>query len=72
MGVMTMKMISKTSITSTIGVTLMLELTFFPSERTAIPMVWAPSLFDFYSGGFPALLDKIWRANSLNRWAEEV
>src|SRR5919204_3442010 len=36
MGVMTMKIISSTSITSTMGVTLMLELTFFPSSRTAI------------------------------------
>src|SRR6201987_6509246 len=35
MGVMTMKMISSTSITSTIGVTLMLELTLAPSFLTA-------------------------------------
>src|ERR1700749_2650118 len=42
-GVMTMKMMSSTSITSTIGVTLMLELTFLPSSRTVIPMEWAPS-----------------------------
>src|SRR6185437_14224824 len=33
MGVMTMKMISRTSITSTIGVTLISELTFLPSSR---------------------------------------
>ena len=33
MGVMTMKMISSTSITSTMGVTLMLELTLTPSFR---------------------------------------
>src|ERR1700682_5727934 len=33
MGVITMKMISNTSITSTIGVTLMLELTLTPSFR---------------------------------------
>ena len=33
MGVITMKMISNTSITSTIGVTLMSELTFAPSFR---------------------------------------
>src|SRR5215831_20118639 len=37
-GVMTMKMISSTSITSTMGVTLMLEFTFEPSSRTAIPI----------------------------------
>jgi hypothetical protein len=36
MGVMTMKIISSTNITSTIGVTLMLELTFFPSSLFAI------------------------------------
>src|SRR5581483_2674682 len=35
-GVMTMKMIRSTSITSTIGVTLMFELTFLPSSRFAI------------------------------------
>ena len=35
MGVMTMKMISSTSITSTMGVTLMLELTLMPSFRNA-------------------------------------
>jgi hypothetical protein len=35
MGVITMKMISNTSITSTMGVTLMLELTFCPSFRFA-------------------------------------
>src|SRR5271157_4680329 len=35
MGVMTMKMMSSTSITSTMGVTLMLELTFLPSSRFA-------------------------------------
>src|ERR1700687_5854174 len=33
MGVITMKMISNTSITSTMGVTLMLELTLTPSFR---------------------------------------
>ena len=35
MGVMTMKMISSTSITSTMGVTLMFELTLTPSFRIA-------------------------------------
>ena len=35
MGVTTMKMISRTSITSTMGVTLMSELTFAPSFRFA-------------------------------------
>ena len=35
-GVMTMKMIRSTSITSTMGVTLMFELTFLPSSRFAI------------------------------------
>src|ERR1035437_7343112 len=39
MGVMTMKMISSTSITSTIGVTLIVELTLLPSSRTEIPIV---------------------------------
>src|SRR5215469_2435343 len=39
MGVITMKMISNTSITSTMGVTLMLELTLRPSFRTTIAMV---------------------------------
>src|SRR5260370_26939359 len=43
MGVMTMKIISSTSITSTIGVTLMLELTFLPSSRLLIPITYAPS-----------------------------
>jgi hypothetical protein len=33
MGVITMKMINNTSITSTMGVTLMLELTLTPSFR---------------------------------------
>jgi hypothetical protein len=37
-GVMTMKMIRSTSITSTMGVTLMLEFTFLPSSRFAIDM----------------------------------
>ena len=46
MGVMTMKMISSTSITSTMGVTLMLELTFLPSSRLLIPirLISRPSL----------------------------
>jgi hypothetical protein len=35
MGVTTMKMINSTNITSTIGVTLMSELTFAPSSRFA-------------------------------------
>jgi hypothetical protein len=35
MGVTTMKMISRTSITSTMGVTLMSEVTFAPSFRFA-------------------------------------
>src|SRR5690242_19613226 len=39
MGVITMKMISNTSITSTMGVTLMLELTFAPSFLTEIAML---------------------------------
>src|SRR5215471_672463 len=41
-GVMTMKMISRTSITSTMGVTLMLEFTFEPSSRFARPIVQPP------------------------------
>src|SRR6516225_8106351 len=41
-GVMTMKMISSTSITSTMGVTLMLEFTFEPSSRFARPIVQPP------------------------------
>src|SRR5438270_10551319 len=42
-GVMTMKMISSTSMTSTMGVTLMLELTFLPSSRLASDMSEYPS-----------------------------
>src|SRR5664279_2167656 len=42
MGVMTMKMIRSTSITSTMGVTLMLELTFLPSARLLIPIIVCP------------------------------
>ncbi len=41
-GVMTMKMISSTSITSTMGVTLMFEFTFEPSSRFASAMVQSP------------------------------
>src|ERR1700679_1002386 len=37
-GVMTMKIMSSTSMTSTIGVTLMLELTLAASLRTATPI----------------------------------
>src|SRR6185437_4033142 len=43
MGVMTMKMISSTSITSTMGVTLMLELTLAPSFLLLIAMACSPS-----------------------------
>jgi hypothetical protein len=39
---MTMKTISNTSITSTMGVTLMFELTLAPSLRTTIPIFFAP------------------------------
>src|SRR6267154_5745422 len=39
MRVITMKMISSTSITSTIGVTLMFELTLTPSFRTLIAII---------------------------------
>jgi hypothetical protein len=53
---MTMKMISSTSITSTMGVTLMLELTFLLSSRTAIDIACAPLPENFYSGRLPALL----------------
>src|SRR6185312_4162477 len=38
-GVMTMKMMSSTSITSTIGVTLMLELTLLPSSLFTIAIL---------------------------------
>ena len=41
MGVITMKMMSNTYITSTIGVTLMSELTFLPSSRFAKAIVFA-------------------------------
>jgi len=37
-------MISSTSITSTMGVTLMLELTLAPSFLTAIPIIASPAL----------------------------
>jgi hypothetical protein len=43
MGVMTMKMINSTSITSTIGVTLMFELTFLPSSRLTIAIPVLPA-----------------------------
>jgi hypothetical protein len=39
MGVMTMKTISNTNITSTMGVTLMFELTLAPSFLTAIAII---------------------------------
>src|ERR1035437_7415515 len=58
MGVMTMKMISSTSITSTIGVTLMFELTLLPSLRTAIPIVRAPSSI-FCAGHFRRRYDSL-------------
>jgi len=45
MGVMTMKMISSTSMTSTIGVTLMFELIFLPSSLLLILITYAPSGF---------------------------
>src|SRR5271165_2171646 len=44
-GVMTIKMISSTSITSTIGVTLMLEFTFDPSSRFTIAISSTSPLF---------------------------
>ena len=44
MGVTTMKMISRTSITSTMGVTLMSELTFAPSFRFANAIAVSPVL----------------------------
>jgi hypothetical protein len=47
MGVTTMKMISNTNITSTMGVTLMSELTFDPSSRFA-------SAIDYVSCAWPA------------------
>src|SRR5690348_7243940 len=43
MGVITMKMISSTSMTSTMGVTLMLELTLAPSFLLLIAMACSPS-----------------------------
>src|SRR4051812_42584984 len=53
MGVTTMKMISNTSITSTIGVTLMSELTFAPSFRTfnAIEFPFPPASLHQSPGG---------------------
>jgi len=47
-----MKMIRSTSITSTMGVTLIFELTLLPSLRTAIPIVWAPCQRIFNPDGF--------------------
>src|SRR5437588_5891221 len=41
-GVTTMKMMSNTSITSTMGVTLISELTLLPSSRFAIPIIPVP------------------------------
>src|SRR5579875_179894 len=49
MGVTTMKMIKRTSITSTMGVTLMSELTFLPSSRFAIAIMFAP-YWTWFSG----------------------
>jgi hypothetical protein len=43
MGVITMKMINSTSMTSTMGVTLMLELTLAPSFRNEIAMLFSPA-----------------------------
>jgi hypothetical protein len=56
MGVITMKMISSTNITSTMGVTLIFELTLAPSLRTAIPIVKTPLPVNFHPGWLPALL----------------
>src|SRR5437016_14122083 len=47
MGVTTMKMMSSTSITSTMGVTLMLELTLEPSSRFASAIRNPVSSFQF-------------------------
>src|SRR5438270_5465262 len=61
MGVTTMKMISNTSITSTIGVTLMSELTFAPSFRTfnaiefPFPPCFAPPIAAKWRSRRPAL-----------------
>jgi hypothetical protein len=52
-----MKMISSTSITSTMGVTLIFELTLEPSLRTAIPIVKTPLPLNFRPGWLPALLE---------------
>jgi hypothetical protein len=43
MGVITMKMISSTSMTSTMGVTLMLELTLAPSFRIESDINFSPA-----------------------------
>src|SRR5277367_1536482 len=49
MGVITMKMISSTSITSTMGVTLMFELTLAPSLRVEIAINYPVSSVRSYS-----------------------
>src|SRR5208282_3736234 len=61
MGVTTMKMISRTSITSTIGVTLMSELTFAPSFRFANAILNLPYFRRF---GFENLRAKLGRSGA--------
>ena len=57
MGVMTMKMINSTSMTSTMGVTLMLELTLLPSLRTATAIVELRAFEIVFRTSGPALLE---------------
>src|SRR5258708_35920843 len=53
MGVITMKMISNTNITSTIGVTLMSELTLAPSFRLANAIDFSVRQWPVVSGQLP-------------------
>src|SRR5579871_3887812 len=58
MGVITMKMINNTSITSTMGVTLMLELTFAPSFRTAKDIFLSRGLVPAHVGFLQEVIDE--------------
>jgi hypothetical protein len=55
MGVMTMKMINNTSMTSTIGVTLILEFTFLPSSLFASAILYSLTCRSRHAG-VPAFL----------------
>ena len=69
---MTMKMISNTSITSTMGVTLMLEFTFFLRHELRFPLLGLRAL-EFFAGSPSGIACEIKRlAFELNRRAGEL